>query len=93
MNPPAWLASSKVTTVEPARAAMSRCWAGSMIRSCPETAYQEGMFAHAGGPEGVNRIPRFAGCWAAASLAASLGLRSWAKSARKKAGSMMAEPW
>src|SRR5580765_220132 len=63
-----------------------------MMRSPPEMAYQDGMVAHAGGPEGVNRTPRLTGFWAAAMRAASLGLRSWAKSARKNAGSMMAEP-
>src|SRR5688572_14883116 len=49
VKPPAWLASSNRTTVDPARSDMNACTAGSMTRSWPEIAYHDGSACHATG--------------------------------------------
>ena len=88
MNPPAWLASSNSTVLAPILCAIARCRAGSIIRSAPETAYQDGRECQATGPEGVRKIEKSVGrCWAL-RVAVSFGLRSCAKSSRKYAESI-----
>src|SRR5262245_53405042 len=86
--PPAWLASSKRTTVEPARSAKNACRSGSITRSWPEIAYQEGSALQAAGPDGSKPARKLIGRWAALSSAAFFGLRSWQKTDGKMAGSM-----
>src|SRR5258708_4078110 len=74
--------------VAPARWAIQRCSAGSMIRSAPDTAYQDGSVCQATDPDGVPRICGLIGRCAAFKIAVSFGLRSWAKNCGKNAGSM-----
>jgi hypothetical protein len=80
--------SSRCHVVAPILCAIARCRAGSIIRSAPEMAYQEGRECQATGPEGVTKTENSVGrCWAP-RVAASFGLRSYAKSSLKKAGSI-----
>src|SRR3954466_9141320 len=63
-----WLAALNWTVPDPARWAMNRSRAGSMARSCAETAYHDGTACQAAGPDGVTKRPRLVGrCWAAIS--------------------------
>src|SRR5438046_8132509 len=88
--PPAWLAAGNSMVVAPARCAMNRSSAGSIVKSFPEMAYHDGSVRHATGPDGVKAMEKLSGICSAFKVAASFGLRSWQKNCRKKAGSMKA---